>query len=116
MTTSPHEQTPLPAPIRTYLDAHAAGDQATALEVFSPSALVTDQGHTFRGTEEIDGFLRDAGSEFTFTTEELGGERVDDQHWVVAIRLEGNFPGGIAELRYRFTIADDLVTELFIGA
>ena len=44
-----------------------------------------------------------------------GAERVDATHWVAVNRLEGDFPGGVAELRYRFTLADDLVTELVIA-
>lgn len=109
MTTSLHPT------IRTYLDAHTAGDHDTAVRTFSPDAEVTDQGETFRGTDEVDRFLRHAGSEYTYTSEELGAEQLDDAHWVVAIRLEGDFPGGVAELRYRFTLADGLITGLSIG-
>ena len=115
MTTSTNDRHPVPAPVRTYLDAHAARDVTTASSVFSPTAVVTDQGETFSGKDEIDGFLRDAGSEFTYTTEMLGVERLDGTHWVVAIRLEGDFPGGVAELAYRFTLVGGEVTELFIG-
>jgi hypothetical protein len=109
MTTSLH---PI---IRTFLDAHLADDYQTALRTFSPTAVVTDQGETFRGTDAIDRFLREAGSEYTYTTEERGAEKVDDAHWGVAIHLEGNFPGGVADITYRFTLADDLITELSIG-
>jgi hypothetical protein len=109
MTTSLHPT------IRTYLDAQAADDHETALRTFSPTAAITDQGETFRGTDEIDRFLREAGSEYTYTTEERGAERIHDEHWVVAIRLEGDFPGGVADLSYRFTLAGDLIAELSIG-
>ena len=77
--------------------------------------MVVDQGETFRGTREVLGFLRSAGGEFTYTTELIGAQRVDDAHWVAVNRLEGDFPGGVAELRYRFTLADDLIAELVIG-
>ena len=109
MTTSLHPT------IRTYLDARTADDHETALRTFSPTAVVTDQGETFRGTDDVDRFLREAGSEYTYTTEERGAEQVDDAHWVVQLRLEGDFPGGVADLSYRFTLVDDLITELSIG-
>jgi hypothetical protein len=32
----------------------------------------------------------------------------------VFARLEGNFPGGVADVTYRFTMADDLITALSI--
>lgn len=107
--------TELPATIRAYLAAHAAGESAAAFRTFAPDATITDEGHTFRGSQQVLDFLHHAGGEFTFTTELVGAERVDDTHWVAVNRLEGNFPGGVAELRYRFTLADDLITELVIA-
>jgi hypothetical protein len=76
--------------------------------------VVVDQGETVRGPQ-AHMFLRDAGSEFEYTTEQTGAHRVDDTHWVVTVRLEGTFPGGVAELDYRFTLRDDLVAELVIA-
>ena len=29
--------------------------------------------------------------------------------------LEGDFPGGVVNLRYQFTVVDDLITELVIA-
>lgn len=113
MTTT-IEPTQLPTPIRDYLAAHDARDGAAAV-LFAPDATVTDDGRTYRGTAEIVGFLRDAGSEFTYTTELRGAEHVDDAHWVVHHHIEGDFPGGVADLAYRFTIADGLITELVIA-
>ena len=116
--TTPHHIQPaqLPATIRGYLAAHAARDADAALRAFAPDAVVVDQGQTFRGTDEILGFLREAGAEFSYTTELIGAQRIDDAHWVATNRLEGDFPGGVAELDYRFTIDGDLITELVIAA
>ncbi|GIG53591.1 nuclear transport factor 2 family protein [Demequina activiva] len=105
----------LPTTIRAYLVAHANDDVEAAIQVFAPAAVVSDQGQTFRGTEEIRRFLRDAGAEFTYSTRLIGAERIDDAHWVATNRLEGDFPGGVAELHYRFTLDGDAVAELAIG-
>ena len=105
----------LPATIRGYLAAHAARDAETAVRSFTPDAVVTDDGRTFRGTDEVLGFLRRAGAEFTYTTELIRAQRVDDAHWVATNRLEGDFPGGVVELNYRFTMDGDLITELTIA-
>ena len=105
----------LPATIRTFLAAHAARDAATAIVSFSSDAVVVDDGRTYRGTDEVVDFLRNAGTEFTFTTELVGAERVDDENWVAINHLEGDFPGGVADLRYRFTLDGDLITELVIA-
>ena len=105
----------LPAPIRGYLAAHAARDAETALRAFTPTAVVVDVATTYRGTEEIRGFLSRAGAEFTYTTTLVGAERTDDAHWVAAHRLEGDFPGGVVDLRYRFAMDGDLIAELVIA-
>jgi ketosteroid isomerase-like protein len=105
----------LPATIGGFLTAHAARDVDAAIRAFSSTAVVVDQGQTFRGTDEVREFLRNAGAEFTYTTELIGARRVDDTHWVAVNRLTGDFPGGVAELAYRFTTDGDLITELVIA-
>ncbi|UPZ33784.1 nuclear transport factor 2 family protein [Streptomyces sp. LRE541] len=105
----------LPTTVREFLAAHVVRDADTASSFLADDAVVVDQGETVRGREEAHAFLRDAGSEFEYTTEQIGAHRVDDAHWVVTVRLEGTFPGGVAELDYRFALRDDLVAELVIA-
>ncbi|MCF6506625.1 nuclear transport factor 2 family protein [Blastococcus sp. MG754426] len=105
----------LPAPIRSYLAAHAARDADTALRAFAPGAVVVDEGTTYRGTEEIRGFLSHAGAAFSYTTELVGAERAGDGRWVAVNHLEGDFPGGVADLRYRFVMDGDRIAELVIA-
>ncbi|WP_193610269.1 nuclear transport factor 2 family protein [Nocardioides lijunqiniae] len=116
MTTStPISPTQLPSTIRAYLAAHAAGETDAAIRTFAPDAVVVDDGSTYRGTDEVLRFLTKAGGGFTYTTELVGAERVDDEHWIAVNRLEGDFPGGLVDLRYRVTLAGDLIAELVIA-
>jgi ketosteroid isomerase-like protein len=101
--------------VREFFAAHVVRDADTASSFLTEDAVVVDQGETFRCREEVHAFLRDAGSEFEYTTEQIGTRRVDDAHWVVTVRLEGTFPGGVAELDYRFALRDGLVAELVIA-
>ena len=114
MSTHTITPTDLPTTIRAYLDAHA--DRATddALAHFTEDAVVTDQGQTFRGTDEVRTFLDSAGAEFTYTSELVGAERADDGTWVAVVRIEGDFPGAVAQLRYRFVLRDGQIAELAI--
>lgn len=105
----------LPARIRDFLTAHAARDAGTAIGAFTPDAVVTDEGRTFRGTEEVLDFLGHSGSEFSYTTELTAAERVDEEHWVAVNHLEGDFPGGVADLAYHFALDGDLIAELVIA-
>jgi hypothetical protein len=44
-----------------------------------------------------------------------GADAGDANTWLVTNRLEGKFPGGVVELRYRFVLIDDLISELEIA-
>lgn len=105
----------LPAAVTTYLTAHRDRDVATAIGVFTDDAAVTDEGHTIHGRTAIGTWLGSAGGEYTFTTTFTGATATDDAAEVdVAQRLEGNFPGGVADLHYRFTLDGDLISQLVI--
>jgi ketosteroid isomerase-like protein len=103
----------LPATITTYLTAHEARDVATAITAFTADAVVTDEGHTCRGRDNIGDWLRNAASGFTFTTEFVGAtgnsQRID-----VVQHLEGDFPGGTADLHFHFTMDGALISRLVI--
>jgi len=105
----------LPTTVRDFLVASTVHDADTAVAFLAEDAVIVDQGETFQGRAQVHAFLRDAGSEFEYTTEEIGAHRVDDTHCVVTVRLEGTFPGGVAELDYRFTLRGDLIAEIVIG-
>lgn len=114
-STETIETSQLPDVIRAFLHAHAARETDVAARTFAPDAVVTDQGETFSGTEQVRSFLEHAGAEFTYTSRLVGARRTDDRHWIAVLHLEGDFPGGVADLDYRFTLADDLIGELAIG-
>jgi hypothetical protein len=39
----------------------------------------------------------------------------DEDTWLVVNHLEGDFPGGVVDLRYRFALSGDLISELVIA-
>ncbi|AEV71391.1 hypothetical protein MycrhN_0757 [Mycolicibacterium rhodesiae NBB3] len=104
----------LPPTITTYLTAHEAKDAATAITVFAPDAVVTDEGHTYRGHDSISDWLCNAASEFSFTTEFVGATTPEAGGVDVVQHLEGDFPGGTADLHFRFTLDGALITRLVI--
>ena len=105
----------LPATIRSYLTAHDDGDVDTALRAFTPSAVVVDNGHTFRGTEEIRRFVAEAGAEYTVTSTLVSVERTDDAHWVATEHLEGSSPVASSTCAYCFVMDGDSIAELMIA-
>lgn len=104
----------LPAVITGYLAAHQARDLDPALACYTEDAVVTDEGRTHRGKREIRDWLAGAASQYTYTTTLVAAHRVDDEHYVAVHHLEGDFPGGVADLRFRFTLAGDRIAGLVI--
>ncbi|MGE2736961.1 nuclear transport factor 2 family protein [Mycolicibacterium vaccae] len=119
MSNTDHTQTTLtwdelPAPVTTYLVAHRDRDADTARRVFSDAASITDEGRTHTGRRAVDEWLGAAGSEYTYTTEFRGAARTGATGYDVVQRLEGDFPGGVADLHFRFTLSGELITRLVI--
>jgi ketosteroid isomerase-like protein len=104
----------LPGVITTYLTAHRARDVKTAIRVFTGDAAVTDEGRTYRGREEIRSWLGRAAGEYTYTTTFTGATRTGDTEFDVVQHLEGNFPGGVVDLHFRFTLDGPSITRLVI--
>jgi hypothetical protein len=113
---SDYDPAALPAAVAGYLDAGAeAGQRRMLADIFAWDATVTDEGSDHVGRDAIRGWLTTAGSGFTYTTTPTGQHRDDGPHWVVAVRLEGDFPGGVADLRYRFTMRGAQIAQLVIA-
>jgi ketosteroid isomerase-like protein len=112
-TASPSEL--LPIVVRDFFTAHVVHDADTAAQFLADDVVAVDQGQTWRGRDQAYLFVRDAGAEFEVTTEELGTRCIDDTHVIIGVRLTGNFPGGVAEIDYRFTLRDGLITEIIVG-
>ena len=104
----------LPPVITGYLAAHQARDLDPALARYTDDAVVVDEGRTYRGKKEIRDWLGRAASEYTYTTELVAAQRVDDEHYVAVHHLEGDFPGGVVDLRFQFTLRDGRIAELVI--
>ncbi|MEE6295880.1 nuclear transport factor 2 family protein [Georgenia wangjunii] len=111
----PYQPDHLPAVVVRYLRAHPTHDTDAAATTFADGARVVDEDVTYRGAEAIRGWLADAASEYTYTTTLTGQTEDEPGRWTVLARLEGDFPGGVADLRFRFRIDGDKIAELVIA-
>jgi len=105
----------LPAVLAAHLSAHEAHDVERELACYAEAATVTDDGRTYRGTAEIRAWLGRAASEYTYTSVLTAVRQEDADHWTAVRHLEGNFPGGVVDLRYRYTLNADRITTLTIA-
>jgi hypothetical protein len=106
-TTRPSTPLPVddvPPAVRTFVTAHQAHDRETELSCFAEDASVTDEGRTYTGLAQLRAWLGKAESEYTYTTEVTGASRTDEDHYDVVHHLEGDFPGGVVDLHFRFAL------------
>jgi|ERR1700751_1567472 hypothetical protein len=104
----------LPEIITGYLKAHQVRDLGAAIHGYEPDATVTDEGRTYHGLAEIRTWLSRSASEYTYTIEMTGATKIGDDRYDVTHHLKGNFPGGTADLHFRFTLRNGKIGRLVI--
>lgn len=106
--------TTTPAVIERYLQASDARDAAAVVACFVDNGIVVDEGHTYAGRDEIIGWKEKTASQWTYTTTITGSEPIGASEFRVTAHLEGDFPGGVADLAFDFTLLGDLIATLKI--
>jgi hypothetical protein len=96
----------LPAAVHGFVDGWQSGDADKVEALFTKDAVVTDEGHTHRGEDEIRSWVRKTINLFSTTLTFLGGREFDGMVGA-SYRLEGNFPGGAVDLEYQFRLNDE---------
>jgi hypothetical protein len=105
----------LPEVVARYQASHDRRDPDGALVAFARDAVVKDDGHEYRGHDEIRDWLSRASVEFSYSRTLVLANEIDSNTWVVVNHLEGNFPGREVDLRYRFVVGDGHIRELDIA-
>ena len=104
----------LPKPIALYVAAENSGDTTLFDQCFTEDAVVRDEGKTIEGLAAIKEWKAETKKKYQHTIEPLSSIQKDDKT-IVTNRLTGNFPGGTAELTWRFTLAGDRIARLRIA-
>ncbi|MGL1724263.1 nuclear transport factor 2 family protein, partial [Vibrio parahaemolyticus] len=84
------QETELPAAAQGFVDGWQGGDADKVAALFAADAVVSDQGETFRGLDEIRGWIDGSIHLFTTTLTFLGAREVDGMIGA-SYRLEGDF-------------------------
>jgi SnoaL-like domain len=115
MTPTAQDRAPLPEAVRRYQEAHDHHATETALSAFTADATVTDENRTYQGSDQIRRWLDTTATEFTYTRTFVKAAKTAGDTWVVVNHLEGDFPGGRVDLRYRYTLTGGLISALAIA-
>lgn len=112
MSTKPASPIDLPAPIASYFARETTDPQAIA-RCFSEDAMVHDEGHRHQGRAAIAAWHAEAVRKYQSESEPLVSRTVGAETTVTA-RVTGTFPGSPVNLRFRFTVEGDHITQLKI--
>ena len=72
-----HEWDALPNTVRTFMTALDAREVDQALATLTTDAVVTDEGHDYKGHDEIGAWVATAAAEYTYTTAFTGATTTD---------------------------------------
>lgn len=107
----------LPDNIKTFMTALDAREVDQVLATLTTDAVVTDEGHDYQGHDAIGAWVATAAAEYTYTTAFTGATVLERQTGTtvdVEQHLEGDFPGGVADLHYRFTLDGTVISRVVI--
>jgi hypothetical protein len=90
-------------------------DSDAIIALFADDATVVDEGTSGHGLDEIRAWRDGPATAYTYTTELFSIEELGQGRHLVTGRLTGDFPGGTADLKWDFTIADNRITRLVIA-
>jgi hypothetical protein len=105
----------LPDAIRRYFEADATRDTEAILTLFSEEAIVIDEGEAHRGIAGIRSWREEVTSKYEYTIEVVDARHTSENEYVLTGRLAGDFPGGTADLTWRFTLDGDHINRLHIA-
>ena len=105
----------LPDVITRYLAAADAKDIDTLADCFTPNGTVVDEGNTHVGRAAIRAWREQTIAQSTYTTAVTAPAALETDKYLVTTRVEGNFPGGVVDLRFTFAVAGGFISSLHIG-
>ena len=89
-----------------YFELDASRDVEAILSLFLEDAVVLDERREWR---------LGPASKYEYTTTLESSDSVDDTHYRVSGRIDGNFPGGTAELTWDFSTVGGRISRLEIA-
>jgi len=105
--------TELPPAIAAFFRAHNTGQTDGFNDLFTRDALVSDEGHEYRGAA-IKGWIDGAIAKYKPNAEATDLVQVGDKT-IVTAQVSGPFPGSPIRIRYNFTLENGKIAALAIG-
>jgi hypothetical protein len=104
-----------PEVIERFISAAAELDFDAVGKCFLEDGTVEDEERTHRGRDQITAWQRETRAKYDYKVTVVGGRLDGKDTYRLGARLRGNFPGGEADVEYRFTLRDGLISSLRIS-
>ena len=104
----------VPEVIRRYFEADARRDDDGVVALFGEDAEVGDEAQVWSGLAEIRSWREGPVARIQYTTDVQTATRAAEDDYRLVGQIVGNFPGGTAELAWRFELAGDRIVRLEI--
>jgi hypothetical protein len=99
--------------ITAYINASNARNTEALIGCFHADGIVTDEGHTYCGIDEIRQWLAKTQAAFDFTIRALDATDREGET-IVTCQVTGSFPGSPVQLRHFFSLDGDKIKSLTI--
>ncbi|MDG4810461.1 nuclear transport factor 2 family protein [Micromonospora sp. WMMD1120] len=104
----------LPDVIDRYFRAVNDRDLDAFVACFADTASVADEDRLYDGRASIRAWRQKTQESYAYSAEAVQVTPQAGDSYLVRTRVSGDFPGSPIELRYRFTLRDDLIGALDI--
>jgi ketosteroid isomerase-like protein len=104
-----------PEAVARFMRAAAERDYDGVASCFAEDAVVEDESQSHHGREAIRRWQEGTRAKWEYTVTATGSRPDGPSGYLVSAHLSGNFPGGEADVVYRFTLRGDLIEHLRIG-
>lgn len=103
-----------PETVTRFMKAAAERDYEAVASCFTEDAVVEDESNSHHGRDAIRRWQEGTRAKWEYTVTATGGRPDGTSGYLVPAHLSGNFPGGEADVVYRFTLQGNLIERLRI--
>jgi ketosteroid isomerase-like protein len=108
----------LQSPLADFFKATNARDTEALFALFAPNATVDDEGFQYKGLDSIRGWIAETVERFRFSIDVVDvsqASHAGEQASITGI-VTGDFTGSPVQVRYDFTLDQQKIVQLKLGA
>lgn len=105
----------LQSPLADFFKATNARDTEALFALFAPNATVDDEGFQYKGSDSIRGWIAETIERFRFSIDVVDASHAAEQATITGV-VTGDFTGSPVQVRYDFTLDQQKIVQLKLGA